>query len=69
LYRLVLTVDANFRLKNKDKKVVNDIALGDGFGHWVPNQPYAEYLGTYGYQEEVRYAKFTHERSNVDVVL
>jgi hypothetical protein len=53
LYALNLDIDANFRLKNKDRKVKNDVLLGDGWGHIVPQQPYKEYLSKYGHQEEV----------------
>jgi hypothetical protein len=53
LYRLILAIDANFRLKNKDRKATNDPALGDGWGHMVPEKPYQEYIKAYGYQEEV----------------
>ena len=31
----------------------NDPPLGDGWGHWVPNKPYQEYIGEYGGQVEV----------------
>jgi hypothetical protein len=55
LYALNLDIDANFRLKNKEKKVKNDVLLGDGWGHIVPQQAYQEYLSKYGYQEEVRH--------------
>lgn len=53
LYFLILTIDANFRLKNKERKTVNDSPLGDGWGHWVPRGPYQEYIQKYGYQAEV----------------
>jgi hypothetical protein len=46
-------VDANFRLKCKDKRVKNDPPLGDGWGHWVSKGPYKDYVDEYGYQEEV----------------
>jgi hypothetical protein len=52
-YRLNLTEDANFRLKNKSRGVKNDLPLGDGWAHWVPEGPYQEYIGKYGYQVEV----------------
>ncbi|KAH9974339.1 hypothetical protein BGW80DRAFT_1130440, partial [Lactifluus volemus] len=52
LYSLNLTIDANFRLKLKNRGITNDPPLGDGWGHWVPNGPYEEYIGTYGWQEE-----------------
>jgi hypothetical protein len=57
LYCLNLTIDANFRLKNK-ARVENDPPLGDGWGHWVPEQPYQLYLNQYGYQTEVRMSKY-----------
>ena len=53
MYALILTVDANFRLKRKDKGVRKDLPLGDGWGHWVPQSPYKDYIKEYGYQEEV----------------
>jgi hypothetical protein len=53
LYALILAIDANFRLKNKDRKVTNDPPLGDGWAHWVPHEPYHKYIQKYGHQEEV----------------
>jgi hypothetical protein len=54
LYSLILTIDANFRLKNKDRlKVTNSPALSDGLGHFVPEEPYQTYIKKYGFQEEV----------------
>jgi len=53
LYTLTLTVDANFRLKNKARYSTDDRALGDGWAHLVMGQPYHEYVQKYGYQEEV----------------
>jgi hypothetical protein len=53
LYSLMLTIDANFRLKNKDRSVCNDPALGDGWGHWVPKESYHKYLAAHGRQDEV----------------
>jgi hypothetical protein len=53
LYTPILTVDANFRLKCKDKKVKNDPALGDGWAYWVPEGDYQEYITAYGHQKEV----------------
>jgi hypothetical protein len=53
LYTQNLTIDADFRLKNKDCGVKNDPPLGDGWGHWVPEKPYQDYIQKYGYQTEV----------------
>ena len=50
---MILTVDANFRLKSKDKGIKNDPALSDGWGYWVPNKDYHKYLEKYGVQAEV----------------
>ncbi|KAJ8468439.1 hypothetical protein ONZ45_g17240 [Pleurotus djamor] len=44
LYTLRLTVDANFRLKNRERGITHDQPLGDGWGHWVPNGPYKAYI-------------------------
>jgi hypothetical protein len=54
LYSLNLTIDANFRLKNKARGIDDDPPLGDGWGHWVPNEPYQRYIKERGHQKEVR---------------
>ena len=54
LYLLNLTIDTNFRLKNKACGIEDDPPLGDGWGHWVPNEPYQRYIKEHGYQKEVR---------------
>ena len=53
LYSLILTIDANFHLKNKERKIFNDLPLGDGWASWVQEGPYREYINEYGHQEEV----------------
>jgi hypothetical protein len=53
LYALILAIDVNFCLKNKCCRSKNDPALGDGWGHWVPEKPYQAYIKKYGYQQEV----------------
>jgi hypothetical protein len=53
LYTLILTVDANFHLKNKKKAIKDDPPLGDGWAHVVEEKPYMEYVRQYGYQAEV----------------
>jgi Kyakuja-Dileera-Zisupton transposase len=53
IYSLLITLDANFRLKLKDKRIKNDPPLGDGWGHWVEQKLYMEYIKKYGHQEEV----------------
>ena len=46
-------MDANFRMKLKDKGILNDPLLGDGWAHWVTSAPYQDYLKKYGSQVEV----------------
>lgn len=53
LYSLILAVDANFRLKSKDRQIKNDPALGMGWAHWVPDNEYHAYIDQYNTQEEV----------------
>ena len=55
LYSLILVIDANFRLKLKEKGIEDDPALGDGWAHWVSSKPYQAYIKEYGYQAEVRH--------------
>src|ERR1700733_5729256 len=52
LYCLILVVDANFRLKLKEKGIMDDPALGDGWAHWVLSRPYQTYVKKYGHQVE-----------------
>ncbi|KAH8110267.1 hypothetical protein DFH11DRAFT_1547578 [Phellopilus nigrolimitatus] len=44
IYMLVLAIDANFRLKSKDRNVTNDPALGPGWAYLVDPGPYHEQL-------------------------
>ena len=53
LYSLILAIDANFHLKNKDKHSKNDPELGDGWAYWVPKVPYLDYVKKYGDVVEV----------------
>ncbi|KIM74802.1 hypothetical protein PILCRDRAFT_14111 [Piloderma croceum F 1598] len=52
LYILIITIDANFRLKLKEKGILNDPALRDGWAHWTRSQPYGAYIAKYGHQVE-----------------
>lgn len=45
---LVLAIDANFRLKSKDRGVKNDSALGPGWGYLVEPNAYHEQLEIQG---------------------
>ena len=53
LYCLILTLDANFKMKLKDRGIANDPALGQAWSQFVPAVPYRSYLKKYGHQVEV----------------
>ncbi|KZP16150.1 hypothetical protein FIBSPDRAFT_895199 [Athelia psychrophila] len=48
LYQLIITIDANYRLKLKEKGLVADKPLGDGWSHFVQTAPYRAYIKLYG---------------------
>lgn len=48
LYTLVLAIDANFRLKSKDRGVKNDALLGPGWAYFVEPNAYHEQLQLQG---------------------
>ncbi|KZP16524.1 hypothetical protein FIBSPDRAFT_957932 [Athelia psychrophila] len=52
LYALIVTIDANFRLKLKDRGLKDDPPLGDGWAHMVKTGPYKAYIDKYGNQIE-----------------
>ena len=47
LYTLFIAVDANFKLKSKDRGI-NDIELSAGGGCFVETEPYEKHLEEYG---------------------
>lgn len=53
-------MDANFRMKNKDRNVKDTPALGDGWAHFVPEIPYMEHVRKWGTNEQatVRFPPF-----------
>jgi hypothetical protein len=53
-YRLILTIDGNFRMKNKERNTKDLPALGDGWAHFTPETPYMEHVRKWG-SEEVMY--------------
>lgn len=44
IYSIFVSIDANFRLKQKDRKGRVDESLGEGWGYVVPQKPYKEQL-------------------------
>jgi hypothetical protein len=53
LYSLILTADASYKMKSKEKGIENDPPLGDGWSHFAPTGPYGDYVEKYGHQIEV----------------
>lgn len=53
LHGLILTVDANFRLKLKDKSSNDDQPLGDGWAYWVREDDYQDHIAKHGHHIEV----------------
>jgi hypothetical protein len=60
-------IDANFRLKNKERNIDNDMPLGDGWGCWVKSEPYKDHVAMYGHQEEVSYICLCRTASNLSL--
>lgn len=52
MYTLFIAVDANFKLKGKDRKL-DDIDLSPGTGIFVEQGPYQEHISNYVEQPEV----------------
>ena len=44
LYRKILAIDANFRLKHKARNIAKDVPLLDGLAYYVESTPYKEHL-------------------------
>lgn len=47
-------MDANFRLKSRDRGILNDPALAPGWAYFVDDPPYKELMKQYGDQKEVK---------------
>jgi hypothetical protein len=55
LYNLSLSMDANFRLKNRCRSSWDkDPSLGPGYAYFVKNQDYIEHVANYAHEDEVR---------------
>lgn len=53
LYRLILAIDANFRLKNLRRPSSLDPGLQTGWAYFVENGPYLEHIAKYPKQKDV----------------
>lgn len=53
IYSLYLAMDANFRLKLRDRGVKNDRELGPGWAYFVDDKHYQSIMSTFGDQKEV----------------
>jgi hypothetical protein len=59
-YRLILAIDTNFRMKNKDRSAKDIPALGDGWAHFVLEAPYMAHVRKCGHEEHVRFTPFKY---------
>lgn len=55
---LTLMLDANFRLKSKERGIKTDPALGSGLAYYVEEGKYQDYLKTCTDQTEVFYPHY-----------
>ena len=53
LFTLFIMLDANFRLKLKQRLIQNDICLGDGLSYYVMGAPYKKHLKSVFEEKEV----------------
>ncbi|TDL14508.1 hypothetical protein BD410DRAFT_733990, partial [Rickenella mellea] len=58
-YALFLAMDANFRLKLKERGI-RDEPLGDGWAYFVPSRPFKEHLSNYVGQPEMNMCESKH---------
>lgn len=58
LDKLMVMLDANFRLKSKDRDIKSDPALGSGYAYYVEENDYQAYLKTCPEQTEVSLMSF-----------
>ena len=56
LDKLFVMLDANFRLKSKDREIKSDPSLGSGLAYYVEETRYRDYLSTCPEQTEVSLA-------------
>ena len=54
-YRLILTLDANFRMKNKNQSSNDLPTLDDEWAHFIPEAPYMEHVRMCGNEEHVKF--------------
>jgi len=59
LYTLFIAVDANFKLKGKERHL-NDVELMSGRGAYVPEAEYQAHIAKHSDQKEVRSSKFVN---------
>jgi hypothetical protein len=52
MYSLLLAIDANFKLKHKNRKF-NDVPLADGFAYFVQSEAYMNHLSQHDDPKEV----------------
>lgn len=69
LYELKLAIDANFRLKLKDRKCKDRLHFGDGWAYGVRSSPYKDFLGRCLDQVEVVAVSYPILNQLADIVV
>lgn len=64
MYVLFLMLDANFRLKSKDRGF-EDIELSEGWSYFVPNSRYTGFMGKFKDQNEVSRIQSDGQRTSL----
>lgn len=64
LYRIIVAIDTNFRLKNLRRPSTLDPGLHTGWTYFVANAPYLEHIMKYPKQKDVSYIIILRQPSN-----
>lgn len=62
---MYVMLDANFRLKSKDRNIQNDPSLGSGLAYYVEEEQYQQYLKDCPKQTEV--SNYNHRLIVIDM--
>ncbi|KAI0059388.1 hypothetical protein BV25DRAFT_1785942, partial [Artomyces pyxidatus] len=63
-YALSLAIDANFKLKLKNRKKIRDVSLTSGWSYFVEESAYQQHLALHKDEAEMKHCKSTHAAVN-----
>ncbi len=55
---LFLSIDANFKLRLKDRGIHSDVRLGSGWSYYVDSIKYSSTMSSFGNEIDVRFLRF-----------